>query len=193
VISFDSDSRSPGHDSPGQQELYEWLGHYIDSHRHRPLDPPDDGGDGLRSPAPRSEPQRGHLQQKGWITWQEAPGPQTCSCWVRHHPGIPMLGTWRLARRWWSPSIDIPGGRSILPAPARYPRPVALTVNGTALIAAHIDAGDVSDGAVNEPSRSRPHDRGRPWWRAGGTRSKQSPARAMVRLESRQTPLCARC
>ena len=74
-------SRSPGGTAPGlagegeeltpaQQELYDWLADYIGSHRHSPSIRQMMEAMGLRSPAPVQSRLR-HLQQKGWLTWQE--------------------------------------------------------------------------------------------------------------------------
>merc|ERR1711991_371602 len=56
--------------TPAQQELYDWLSDYIGTHRHSPSIRQMMQAMGLRSPAPVQSRLR-HLQQKGWITWQE--------------------------------------------------------------------------------------------------------------------------
>ena len=53
-----------------QQELYDWLAEFIADNRHSPSIRQMMQGMGLRSPAPIQSRLR-HLQQKGWITWQE--------------------------------------------------------------------------------------------------------------------------
>ena len=53
-----------------QQQLYDWLVQYIQQHRHSPSIRQMMEAMGLRSPAPIQSRLR-HLQQKGWVTWQE--------------------------------------------------------------------------------------------------------------------------
>ena len=75
-----------------QQELYDWLADYIGTHRHSPSIRQMMQAMGLRSPAPIQSRLR-HLQQKGWITWQEGQArtlqlwatwwvPQGSPCWA---------------------------------------------------------------------------------------------------------------
>ena len=61
---------SPEPLTSAQQELYNWLEGYIHQHRHSPSIRQMMEAMGLRSPAPIQSRLR-HLQQKGWITWQE--------------------------------------------------------------------------------------------------------------------------
>ena len=63
-------SSSPEPLTSAQQELYDWLAEYIGTHRHSPSIRQMMQAMGLRSPAPIQSRLR-HLQQKGWITWQE--------------------------------------------------------------------------------------------------------------------------
>ena len=56
--------------TPAQQELYDWLADYIGVNHHSPSIRQMMQAMGLRSPAPVQSRLR-HLQQKGWITWQE--------------------------------------------------------------------------------------------------------------------------
>ena len=72
-----------------QQELYDWLADYIGTHRHSPSIRQMMQAMGLRSPAPIQSRLR-HLQQKGWITWQEGQA-RTCSSWATWWvpPGFP--------------------------------------------------------------------------------------------------------
>ncbi len=60
-----------------QQELYDWLADYIGTHRHSPSIRQMMQAMGLRSPAPIQSRLR-HLQQKGWITWQEGQARTGC-------------------------------------------------------------------------------------------------------------------
>ena len=61
-----------------QQEFYDWLD-YIGTHRHSPSIRQMMQAMGLRSPAPIQSRLR-HLQQKGWITWQEGQARTCSSC-----------------------------------------------------------------------------------------------------------------
>ena len=73
-----------------QQELYDWLGDYIGQHRHSPSIRQMMEAMGLRSPAPIQSRLR-HLQQKGWITWQEGQA-RTLQLLGGLNAGIPVLG-----------------------------------------------------------------------------------------------------
>ena len=75
-----------------QQELYDWLSDYIGTHRHSPSIRQMMQAMGLRSPAPVQSRLR-HLQQKGWITWQEGQA-RTLQLLgdVAASVGIPVLG-----------------------------------------------------------------------------------------------------
>ena len=73
-----------------QQELYDWLADYIGSHRHSPSIRQMMEAMGLRSPAPIQSRLR-HLQQKGWITWQEGQA-RTLQLLGGLTSGIPVLG-----------------------------------------------------------------------------------------------------
>ena len=75
----------PGAPHPAQQELYDWLSDYIGAHRHSPSIRQMMQAMGLRSPAPMQSRLR-HLQQKGWITWQEGQART-----------LQLLGGWRPA------------------------------------------------------------------------------------------------
>ena len=73
-----------------QQELYDWLADYIGQHRHSPSIRQMMEAMGLRSPAPVQSRLR-HLQQKGWITWQEGQA-RTLQLLGGLTSGIPVLG-----------------------------------------------------------------------------------------------------
>ena len=78
--------------TPAQQELYDWLSDYIGTHRHSPSIRQMMQAMGLRSPAPVQSRLR-HLQQKGWITWQEGQA-RTLQLLgdMMSQAGIPVLG-----------------------------------------------------------------------------------------------------
>jgi len=151
LISFDSDSPAPQATlTSAQQELYEWLASYIDSHRHSPSIRQMMEAMGLRSPAPIQSRLR-HLQQKGWITWQEGQA-RTLQLLGGHLQGIPMLGT-VAAGGLVEPFDDIQERLDLQPLLDTRGL-FALTVNGDSMIAAHIDDGDVVlMEPVSEPSR----------------------------------------
>ncbi len=81
---------SPEPLTPAQQELYDWLADYIGTHHHSPSIRQMMQAMGLRSPAPVQSRLR-HLQQKGWITWQEGQA-RTLQLLGGLMSGIPVLG-----------------------------------------------------------------------------------------------------
>ena len=85
-------SSSPEPLTSAQQELYDWLADYIGTHRHSPSIRQMMQAMGLRSPAPIQSRLR-HLQQKGWITWQEGQA-RTLQLLgdLATQAGIPVLG-----------------------------------------------------------------------------------------------------
>jgi repressor LexA len=77
--------------TPAQQELYDWLATYIGQHRHSPSIRQMMQAMNLRSPAPIQSRLR-HLQQKGWITWQEGQARTLQLLGDATQGGIPVLG-----------------------------------------------------------------------------------------------------
>jgi|GEM_PF-49868 len=136
-----------------QQELFDWLAGYIGEHRHSPSIRQMMEAMGLRSPAPIQSRLR-HLQQKGWITWQEGQA-RTLQLLGGQRPGIPVLGS-------------VAAGGLVEPFHDNEERldlqPVldtrglfALTVNGDSMVDAHIDHGDVVlMEPVADPARLKP-------------------------------------
>ncbi len=124
-----------------QQELYDWLERYIQQHRHSPSIRQMMEAMGLRSPAPIQSRLR-HLQQKGWITWQE--GQARTLQLLGGGPGlggIPVLGA--VAAGGLIESFDDARERLDL-APVLETRGLfALSVNGDSMVDAHIADGDV--------------------------------------------------
>ena len=76
--------------TPAQQELFDWLSDYIVTHHHSPSIRQMMNAMGLRSPAPIQSRLR-HLQEKGWITWQEGQA-RTLQLVGGITSGIPVLG-----------------------------------------------------------------------------------------------------
>ena len=135
-----------------QQELYDWLGTYIHRHSHSPSIRQMMEAMGLRSPAPIQSRLR-HLQQKGWITWQEGQA-RTLQLLGGQARGIPVLGA--VAAGGLIESFDDAKERLDL-APVLETRGLfALTVNGDSMVEAHIADGDlVLMEPVHDPTRLR--------------------------------------
>ncbi|MCP9849697.1 transcriptional repressor LexA [Cyanobium sp. Morenito 9A2] len=133
-----------------QQELYEWLTEFIGVHRHSPSIRQMMEAMGLRSPAPIQSRLR-HLQQKGWITWQEGQA-RTLQLLGGASQGIPVLGA-VAAGGLVEPYDDLQERLDL--SPVLQTRGLfALTVNGDSMVDVHIDHGDVVlMEPVNEPSR----------------------------------------
>ena len=74
-----------------QQELYDWLVDFIGDHHHSPSIRQMMQAMGLRSPAPIQSRLR-HLQQKGWIKWQEGQA-RTLQLIEESISGVPVLGS----------------------------------------------------------------------------------------------------
>ena len=135
-------SATPEPLTSAQQELYDWLADYITTHRHSPSIRQMMQAMGLRSPAPVQSRLR-HLQQKGWITWQEGQARtlQLLGDLASHAAGIPVLGA--VAAGGLVTAFDDVQDRLDL-APVLETRGLfALTVNGDSMVDAHIADGDV--------------------------------------------------
>ena len=140
--------------TPAQQELFDWLDDYIRSHRHSPSIRQMMEAMGLRSPAPIQSRLR-HLQQKGWITWQEGQA-RTLQLLAggAGGSGIPVLGA-VAAGGLVEPYADLQERLDL--APVLETRGLyALTVNGDSMVDAHIADGDVVLlEPVSDPARLR--------------------------------------
>ena len=143
---------SPEPLTTAQQELYDWLSDYIGSNRHSPSIRQMMQAMGLRSPAPVQSRLR-HLQQKGWLTWQEGQA-RTLQLLGDVARGIPVLGA--VAAGGLVETFDDVQEHLDL-APVLETRGLfALTVNGDSMVDAHIADGDVVlMEPVLEPSRLR--------------------------------------
>jgi repressor LexA len=141
-----------------QQELYDWLADYIGSHRHSPSIRQMMEAMGLRSPAPIQSRLK-HLQQKGWITWQEGQARtlqllgEAAEAFARGG-AIPVLGA--VAAGGLVETFD-DVQESLDLAPLLATRGLfALTVNGDSMVEAHIADGDVVlMEPVSDPARLR--------------------------------------
>jgi repressor LexA len=131
--------------TPAQQELYDWLAGYIGQHRHSPSIRQMMEAMGLRSPAPIQSRLR-HLQQKGWLTWQEGQARTLqllgeAAAAFGGAPAIPVLGA--VAAGGLVETFD-DVQESLDLAPLLATRGLfALTVNGDSMVDAHIADGDV--------------------------------------------------
>ena len=135
-----------------QQELYDWLADYIGTHRHSPSIRQMMEAMGLRSPAPIQSRLK-HLQQKGWITWQEGQA-RTLQLLGDIAAGIPVLGA--VAAGGLVETFDEVSERLDLEPVLQTRGLFALTVNGDSMVDAHIADGDVVlMEPVNDPSRLR--------------------------------------
>ena len=135
-----------------QQELYDWLSDYIGMHRHSPSIRQMMEAMGLRSPAPIQSRLK-HLQQKGWITWQEGQA-RTLQLLGNMAAGIPVLGA--VAAGGLVETFDDVSERLELEPVLQTRGLFALTVNGDSMVDAHIADGDVVlMEPVNDPARLR--------------------------------------
>ena len=142
---------SPEPLTTAQQELYEWLSDYIGVHRHSPSIRQMMEAMGLRSPAPIQSRLR-HLQQKGWITWQEGQARTLQLLGNALGGGIPVLGA--VAAGGLVETFDDVEERLDLEPVLATRGLFALTVNGDSMVDSHIADGDVVlMEPVNEPSR----------------------------------------
>ncbi len=138
--------------TPAQEELYDWLVDYIGTHHHSPSIRQMMQAMGLRSPAPIQSRLR-HLQQKGWITWQEGQA-RTLQLVGGLVSGIPVLGA--VAAGGLVETFDDVQERLDLNTVLETRGLFALTVNGDSMVDSYIADGDVVlMEPVQEPSRLR--------------------------------------
>ena len=133
-------SGSPEPLTTAQQELYDWLADYIGTHHHSPSIRQMMQAMGLRSPAPIQSRLR-HLQQKGWITWQEGQARTLQLLGGIVGGGIPVLGA--VAAGGLVETFDDVEERLDLGSVLETRGLFALTVNGDSMVDAHIADGDV--------------------------------------------------
>ena len=135
-----------------QQELYDWLVDFIGDHHHSPSIRQMMQAMGLRSPAPIQSRLR-HLQQKGWIKWQEGQA-RTLQLIEDSISGVPVLGA--IAAGGLIETFDDVQETLDLNSVLQLKGLFALTVNGDSMIDSFIADGDtVLMEPVNDPSRIR--------------------------------------
>ena len=135
-----------------QQELYDWLVDFIGDHHHSPSIRQMMQAMGLRSPAPIQSRLR-HLQQKGWIKWQEGQA-RTLQLIEESISGVPVLGA--IAAGGLVETFDDVQDTLDLNSVLQLKGLFALTVNGDSMIDSFIADGDmVLMEPVNDPARLR--------------------------------------
>jgi len=135
-----------------QQELYDWLVDFIGAHHHSPSIRQMMQAMGLRSPAPIQSRLR-HLQQKGWIKWQEGQA-RTLQLIEDSISGIPVLGA--IAAGGLIETFDDVQETLDLNSVLQLKGLFALTVNGDSMIDSFIADGDtVLMEPVNDPYHIR--------------------------------------
>ena len=135
-----------------QQELYDWLVDFIGNHHHSPSIRQMMQAMGLKSPAPIQSRLR-HLQQKGWIKWQEGQA-RTLQLIEDSISGVPVLGA--IAAGGLIETFDDVQETLDLNAVLQLKGLFALTVNGDSMVDSFIADGDtVLMEPVNDPSRLR--------------------------------------
>ena len=133
-----------------QQELYDWLVDFIGDHHHSPSIRQMMQAMGLRSPAPIQSRLR-HLQQKGWIKWQEGQA-RTLQLIEESISGVPVLGA--IAAGGLVETFDDVQETLDLNSVLQLKGLFALTVNGDSMIDSFIADGDmVLMEPVNDPAR----------------------------------------
>jgi len=132
-----------------QQELYDWLADFIGDHHHSPSIRQMMQAMGLKSPAPIQSRLR-HLQQKGWIKWQEGQA-RTLQLIEEGISGVPVLGA--IAAGGLVETFDDIQETLDLNSVLQLKGLFALTVNGDSMIDSFIADGDmVLMEPVNDPS-----------------------------------------
>ena len=132
-----------------QQELYDWLVDFIGDHHHSPSIRQMMQAMGLRSPAPIQSRLR-HLQQKGWIKWQEGQA-RTLQLIEENISGVPVLGA--IAAGGLIETFDDVQETLDLNSVLQLKGIFALTVNGDSMIESFIADGDtVLMEPVDDPS-----------------------------------------
>ena len=146
------ETSSGGDLTQAQNELYGWIKEYMKNFQHSPSIRQMMQAMGLRSPAPIQSRLR-HLQQKGWIKWQEGQA-RTLQLIEESISGVPVLGA--IAAGGLVETFDDVQETLDLNSVLQLKGLFALTVNGDSMIDSFIADGDmVLMEPVNDPSRLR--------------------------------------
>ena len=122
-----------------QQELYDWLVNFISDNNHSPSIRQMMHAMGLRSPAPIQSRLR-HLQEKGWIKWQEGQA-RTLQLIEEAVSGVPVMGS--IAAGGLVETFDDVEETLDFDSVLQLKGLFALTVNGDSMIDSFIADGDV--------------------------------------------------
>ncbi len=123
-----------------QNELYEWIKNYIKDFQHSPSIRQMMSGLGLKSPAPIQSRLR-HLQEKGFISWQEGKARTLQVIDEVFDGGVPVLGS-VAAGGLIETFSDVNENLNISDV-LKKKNVFALTVNGDSMIDAFIAHGDM--------------------------------------------------
>ena len=135
--------------TPAQEELFNWLSDFIETHHHSPSIRQMMNAMSLRSPAPIQSRLR-HLQQKGWITWQEGQA-RTLQLIENPFSGLPVLGS--IAAGGLVETFDDVQENLDMESVLKTRGLFALTVNGDSMVDSFITDGDqVLMEPVRDPS-----------------------------------------
>ena len=135
-----------------QQELYDWLVDFIGNHHHSPSIRQMMQAMGLRSPAPIQSRLK-HLQEKGWIKWQEGQA-RTLQLIDEAISGVPVMGS--IAAGGLVETFDDVQESLDFNSVLHLKGLFALTVNGDSMIDSFIADGDmVLMQPVRDPSSLR--------------------------------------
>ena len=135
-----------------QQELYDWLVNFIQDKHHSPSIRQMMQAMGLRSPAPIQSRLR-HLQEKGWIKWQEGQA-RTLQLIEESLSGVPVMGA--IAAGGLIETFDDVQETLDFNSVLQLKGLFALTVNGDSMVDSFIADGDtVLMEPVNDPSGLR--------------------------------------
>ena len=135
-----------------QQELYDWLVDFIGNNNHSPSIRQMMQAMGLRSPAPIQSRLK-HLQEKGWIKWQEGQA-RTLQLIEESISGVPVMGSIAAGGlvETFDDVQDTLDFNSVLQLKGLF----ALTVNGDSMVDSFIADGDmVLMEPVQDPSLLR--------------------------------------
>ncbi len=127
------------HLSEAQNELYEWVKNYMKEFQHSPSIRQMMQAMGLKSPAPIQSRLK-HLQQKGFISWQEGKA-RTLQIVDEVLEGVPIMGS--VAAGGLIETFNDVSEKLDITEVLKRKNVFALTVNGDSMIDAFIADGDM--------------------------------------------------